>query len=137
MAYDQEEAMAAVDTASLFATVIQEHLELRRRNAALEHEMPLERYMPDDPFENHPLFKTEEQARIEDTMDGTQSIVDEPTSLEWPAADTFPGAPVVPEAGPAEEPSAEEATAEAQPEEPAEVSDEGLWSRSRDFDWGD
>ena len=73
------------DTTSLFAAVIQEHLELRRRNAALEHEMPLEKYMPDDPFENHPLFKTEEQARIEDTMDGAQSIVDEPTSLEWPA----------------------------------------------------
>jgi hypothetical protein len=59
--------------------VIQEHLELKRRNAALEHEMPLERYMSDDPFENHPLFKTEEQARIEDTMDGMQSIVDVPT----------------------------------------------------------
>ena len=73
-----------VDTASSFATVIQEHLELKRRNAALEHEMPLEKYMPDDPFENHPLFKTEEQARVEDTMDGVQSIVDEPTSLDWP-----------------------------------------------------
>ena len=73
-----------VDTASRFASVIQEHLELKRRNAALEHEMPLEKYMTDDPFENHPLFKTEEQARVEDTMDGVQSIVDEPTSLDWP-----------------------------------------------------
>ncbi len=79
-----------VDTTSVFATVIQEHLELRRRNAALEPEMPLERYMPDDPFQNHPLFKTEEQARIEDTMDGAQSIVDEPTSLEWPSETSFP-----------------------------------------------
>jgi hypothetical protein len=130
MAYDQEDGMA-IDTASLFASVIQEHLELRRRNAALEHEMPLERYMPDDPFENHPLFKTEEQARIEDTMDGNQSIVDEPTSVEWPSADTvFPEAPVAPAA---EDPSAEAAPAE----ESAEGSDEGLWSRSRDFDWGD
>src|SRR5712691_2744716 len=50
-----------VDTASPFAQVIQDHLELKRRNAALEHEMPLERYMTDDPFVNHPLFKTEEQ----------------------------------------------------------------------------
>src|SRR5215469_10619121 len=83
MAIDQQEE-APSDTSSLFASVIQEHLELRRRNAALEHEMPLKRYMPDDPFENHPLFKTEEQARIEDTMDGAQSIVDEPTSVEWP-----------------------------------------------------
>jgi hypothetical protein len=128
MANDQEEAMA-VESSSLFATVIQEHLELRRRNAALEHEMPLERYMPDDPFVNHPLFKTEEQARIEDTLDGAQSIVDEPTSLEWPTADgVFSEAPVL--AGP-------ESTQEASSEESSEVSDETLWSRSRDFDWGD
>jgi hypothetical protein len=121
MAIEQEEGMP-VDTASLFATVIQEHLELRRRNAALEHEMPLERYMPDDPFQNHPLFKTEEQARIEDTLDGAQTIVDEPTSLEWPAESeaAFPEEAL--------EPTEEEA-------EP--VSDEALWSRSRDFDWGD
>ena len=112
-----------VETTSLFATVIQEHLELRRRNAALEHEMPLERYMPDDPFENHPLFKTEEQARIEDTMDGAQSIVDEPTSVEWPAAS---------EAAFTEEPAPVEAD-----EDSEAVSDESLWSRSRDFDWGD
>src|SRR5579862_5711783 len=93
MAIDQEEGMP-VETTSLFASVIQEHLELRRRNAALEHDMPLQRYMPDDPFENHPLFKTEEQARIEDTMDGATSIVDEPTSLEWPAVSAgFPEEP--------------------------------------------
>jgi len=110
-----------VDTTSLFASVIQEHLELRRRNAALEHEMPLEKYMPDDPFENHPLFKTEEQARVEDTMDGSQSIVDEPTSLQWPTLD----------------PSSVEETEEAVEEEAEPVSDENLWSRSRDFDWGD
>ena len=114
-----------VDTASLFAQVIQEHLELKRRNAALEHEMPLERYMTDDPFVNHPLFKTEEQARVEDTMDGMQSIVDEPTSLDWPTVeDTFVNPPAD-EAG-GGDPSAEQ-----------EPSDENLWSRSRDFDWGD
>ncbi len=121
MAIEQEEG-TPVDTSSLFASVIQEHLELRRRNAALEHEMPLERYMPDDPFENHPLFKTEKQARIEDTLDGAQTIVDEPTSLEWPAASeaAFPEEPAEPT------------------EESVEVpSDEALWSRSRDFDWGD
>jgi hypothetical protein len=126
MAFDQEEGMS-VETPSLFAEVIQEHLELKRRNAALEHEMPLEKYMSDDPFENHPLFKTEEQARVEDTMDGAQSIVDEPTSLDWPTSEsTFP------------DPSAEP----VEPKEPAkdgeeEQSDENLWSRSRDFDWGD
>jgi len=117
-----------VDTPSLFAQVIQEHLDLKRRNAALEGEMPIERYMNEDPFENHPLFKTEEQARIEDTMDGVQSIEDEPTSLDWPTSgDTFIDAPteVARAVDPDAEPSAEE------------VSDESLWSRSRDFDWGD
>ena len=83
-----------VETASPFAQVIQDHLELKRRNSALEHEMPIEKYMAEDPFQNHPLFKTEEQARVEDTMDGAQSIVDEPTSLDWPSAeDTFVAAP--------------------------------------------
>src|SRR5580692_2135673 len=122
MAIDQEERMP-LETSSMFATVIQEHLELRRRNAALEHEMPLEKYMPDDPFENHPLFKTEEQARVEDTMDGMKTIVDEPTSHEWAAA--------------SESAFTEELTAEKADEESAEASDESLWSRSRDFDWGD
>src|SRR5215471_12395831 len=89
MAPEQEGNMP-VESPSLFAEVIQEHLELKRRNAALEPDMPLEKYMTDDPFENHPLFKTEEQARVEDTLDGVQSIVDEPTSLDWPVAeDTF------------------------------------------------
>ncbi len=116
------------DTASLFAEVIQEHLELKRRNASLERDMPLEKYMTDDPFENHPLFKTEEQARVEDTLDGVQSIVDEPTSLDWPSDDTFIDSPA---AAPAAEVEAEAEDAEV------EKTDESLWSRSRDFDWGD
>ena len=117
----------AVETPSLFTQVIQEHLELKRRNAALEHEMPLEKYMSDDPFENHPLFKTEEQARIEDTMDGTQTIVEHETTVDWPTIeDTFTTPPV--------EPS--EATVETVAD-PVEQTDESLWSRSRDFDWGD
>ena len=77
----------AVDTASMFARVIQEHLELKRRNSALEHEMPLGKYMHEDPFENHPLFKTEEQARIEDTIDGLPGIESHETSLDWPTTD--------------------------------------------------
>jgi hypothetical protein len=116
----------AVETPSIFSQVIQDHLELKRRNAALEHEMPLEKYMHADPFENHPLFKTEEQARMEDTMDGIDSIVDQPTTLDWPTTeDTFIDAPSV------VEPAAGQA---ADPDQP---SDENLWSRSRDFDWGD
>ena len=108
---------------SLFTRVIQEHLELKERNARLESSMPIGRYKDDDPFHNHPLFKTEEQARVEETMDGVQSIVDEPTSLDWPSAeDTFVDAPA---SQPSESGDADE------------VSDENLWSRSRDFDWGD
>jgi hypothetical protein len=130
MASEQEEFMA-VDTPSMFAQVIQDHLELKRRNAALEHEMPIERYLTADPFENHPLFKTEEQARIEDTMDGLPGIEAEETSLDWPTTDdTFIDAPAV---------SVPEATQESVADalDPDQPSDENLWSRSRDFDWGD
>lgn len=130
MASQQEESMG-VETPSLFAQVIQDHLELKRRNSALEHEMPLERYMTDDPFENHPLFKTEEQARIEDTMDGVVGIEGEETSLDWPTTeDTFIDAPAASE-------RAEEVASESPVADPDQPSDENLWSRSRDFDWGD
>lgn len=122
----------AVDTASMFARVIQDHIELKRRNAALEHEMPLEKYMSDDPFENHPLFKTEEQARIEDTMDGTQGIEAAETSLDWPTTEnTFIDTRVIP---PVPEATEESVGPAPDPDQP---SDENLWSRSRDFDWGD
>ena len=99
-----------VETPSLFAKIIQDHLELKQRNSSLEPEMPLERYRAADPFENHPLFKTEEQARIEDTMSGEEAFSIE--ELErWP-----------------EVPEAEVAEREPEP---------SLWGRSRDFDWGD
>jgi hypothetical protein len=108
----------SVETSSFFAQVIQDHLELKRRNAALEGQMPIDRYLSDDPFENHPLFKSEEQARVEDTLSGVESIEAAPTTLDWPADDTFVDAP-----------------AESDPD--AESEESGLWSRSRDFDWGD
>jgi hypothetical protein len=95
-----------VETPSLFASVIQDHLELKRRNAELEGNMPIDGYRIEDPFENHPLFKTEEQARVEDTLDG------------------HPGVAAV------ERPEVEEASLET-------TREEGLWGRSRDFDWGD
>jgi hypothetical protein len=116
-----------VETPSLFAQVIQDHLELKRRNAGLETNMPLERYMNEDPFENHPLFKTEEQARLEETMDGAESIVDEPTSLDWPTGEGFDDATVESAGG-----AANGDVEAAEPE-----SSEGLWTKSRDFDWGD
>ena len=97
-----------VETPSLFAQVIQDHLELRERNRQLEQQMPIDQYKSADPFDNHPLFKTEEQARLEETMDGVEApeLVAEST-LGWPG---------------------EEAVAE---------EDSGLWTRTRDFDWGD
>ena len=98
-----------VETSSLFAQVIQDHLELKEKNSGLEGDLPIERYKTEDPFENHPLFKTEEQARIEETMDGEEPAVSTSTPLAWPTDSP----------------------------EDAEPKEEGLWSRSRDFDWGD
>jgi hypothetical protein len=108
---------------NLFSQVIQDHLELKRKNATLENAMPLARYMEEDPFENHPLFKTEEQARIEDTMSGQESIEDAPSPLAWPTDDTFISEPA--------------ATNGSHDEPEGESEEAGLWSRSRDFDWGD
>ncbi len=103
-----------VETPSIFAKVIQDHLELKQRNSCLDPQMPIERYRAEDPFENHPLFKTEEQARLEETMDGVQPDIVVHASVPMPA---WPG----------------EDTAE----HTASVEDSGLWTRSRDFDWGD
>jgi hypothetical protein len=58
-----------VPTQSIFATTIADHLELKRRNAELDHKLPIGRYKT-DPFANHPLFRTEEQARREDADEG-------------------------------------------------------------------
>jgi hypothetical protein len=101
-----------VETPSIFSQVIQEHLELKRRNAQLEGEMPLSSYEAEDPFENHPLFKSEQQARLEETMDGTEPAVAVAAIVAWPGEDDL-----------------ELATTAG--------ADDGLWGRSRDFDWGD
>src|ERR671938_38640 len=102
-----------VETPSLFAQVIQDHLELKERNARLEQTMPLGNYKNEDPFNNHPLFKTEEQARLEETMDGEEpvAVVHPAPTLTWPGEDT-----------------AEHASPD---------TEDGLWTKSRDFDWGD
>ncbi len=78
------------ETGSTFARVIEEHLELKRRNAALDRQMPIDRYRVEDPFENHPLFKTEEQARLEETLGGLESELDELPVLAWPADEAKP-----------------------------------------------
>ena len=100
-------------TASVFTKVIQDHLELKAKNAELGTLMPLDRYITDDPFENHPLFKSEEQARLEETMDGAESAVELHSIMPWPGE--------------------EAATVENE----GVALDDGLWTRSRDFDWGD
>src|SRR3712207_6818177 len=106
-----------VETPSLFARVIQDHLELKRRNADLENAMPIDAYRVDDPFHNHPLFKSEEQARLEETMDGQEPAVSlDSIPLTWPGEETVEAA-VGAGSGVSE--------------------DSGLWSRTRDFDWGD
>jgi hypothetical protein len=111
-----------VETPSIFSKIIEEHLELKRRNAELEQDLPLSRYVTDDPFHNHPLFKTEEQARLEETMDGSEPAV--PVGV----------ATVEPE-------EALQAWTEPAPvaaSVPLPASDDNdLWGRSRDFDWGD
>jgi len=76
-----------VETASLFSQVIQDHLELKRRNAELDTDMPLGEYHVDDPFDNHPLFKTEQQARLEETMEGTEPVV---AQAPWPGEESLP-----------------------------------------------
>jgi len=106
----------SVESSSPFSQIIQDHLELKRRNAELEPAMPIGHYQPDDPFQNHPLFKSEQQARLEETMGGVEPelLADPgPTVLQWPSEDS------------AELPAA------------SVDEDSGLWSRSRDFDWGD
>ena len=65
---------ASEPVASPFASVIQDHLELKKQNAELDGDMPLDHYQIEDPFENHPLFKSEEQARIEETLDGEPAV---------------------------------------------------------------
>ena len=53
--------------------------------------MPIERYKSADPFENHPLFKTEEQARLEETMDGVDPDFvahSADVNLPWPGEET-------------------------------------------------
>ena len=79
-----------VETPSLFAQVIRDHLDLKERNSDLDRQMPIDRYRSDDPFENHPLFKTEEQARLEETLGGVEPELDERLVLAWPADDAKP-----------------------------------------------
>ena len=107
-----------VETPSIFTQVIEEHLALKEKNARLGGTMPIEHYKEEgDPFENHPLFKSEEQARIEETMDGI-----DPDFSDWPG-----------------EPQVEELTAETSEAIAPAIEDSAFWGNggARDFDWGD
>src|SRR5262245_7301206 len=96
-----------VETASLFSQVIEDHVELKRRNSAIEESLPIDRYRNGDPFEKHPRFKTEEQARIEQTMDGEEpAVVAQAPTQPWPGEERI-------------------------------EDEDSLWGRTRDFDWGD
>lgn len=107
------EELTSAEKESLFSQAIREHLDLKARNADLDSRMPLDRYLDDDLLENHPLFKSEEQARIEETMDGEPAAELSSERLPWPGEDTVESVE-----GPA--------------------LDETLWtSQPRDFDWGD
>ncbi len=65
---------------SLFASAIEEHLALKRRNSRLDADLPLEQFVDVDPFTNHPLFKSEEQARREEEETGEHPVLDADTA---------------------------------------------------------
>ncbi len=101
------------ESGSAFAEAIRQHLALKSRNAGLDSDMPIGRYLDGDSLDNHPLFKSEEQARIEETMDGEPAAELSSERLPWPGEETVE--------------SVEGA-----------ALDEALWTgRPRDFDWGD
>jgi hypothetical protein len=112
MSTDTGDSMS-VDAETSLARAIQDHLDLKQRNAELGSAMPLDRYSVEDPFENHPLFKSEEQARLEETLESVldpEAVAEETEPvLPWPGEDSTEGPALV----------------------------DSLWGRSRDFDWGD
>lgn len=107
------EELTTAGTETPFTQAIREHLALKARNAGLDPQMPIDRYLDQDPLQNHPLFKSEEQARIEETMDGEPAAELSSERLPWPGEETVESVE-----GPA--------------------LDETLWTgQPRDFDWGD
>jgi hypothetical protein len=114
-----------VETPSIFAQVIREHLDLKERNARLGGAMPIDRYKGEDPFDNHPLVTREEQARIEETMDGVEPDFSEASLenvAEWPAEQPL-----------------DEVTAETREAAVPAIEESAFWGTggARDFDWGD
>ena len=134
----------SVETSSMFERVIQDHLALKERNARLDGRMPIERYKDVDPLDNHPLFKTEEQARIEETMDGVHPDFSEETLEDvglglWPSQQSSQQPDAVADESNHQppQPEFEDATAENIAPEVEETT--GFWNTggARDFNWGD
>ena len=73
--------MTGSGSGSLFSSVIGDHLALKRRNGHLDERMPIDEFVVDDPFENHPLFKTEDDARREEEETGEHPAI----TLDVPA----------------------------------------------------
>ncbi len=101
---------------SLFARAIKDHLELKQRNARLDGVMPIDRYKVDDPFANHPLFKSEQQARSEETRHRDDPVDEAQESAFAPLA-----------------------REERAQEEAAVPDDSGFWISDGppEFNWGD
>ncbi|MFN8221679.1 MAG: hypothetical protein U0R50_00360 [Gaiellales bacterium] len=113
------------ETETSFSRAIEEHLSLKKRNASLSGSMPIERYEVVDPMDNHPLFKSEEQARLEETLE----LQPEVANGQEPVAQVEETAPVARDNGSALPwPGQDDAEGPALDE---------LWGKSRDFDWGE
>ena len=132
----------SVETSSMFERVIQDHLALKERNARLDGTMPIEGYKEADPLENHPLFKTEEQALLEETMDGVDPDFSDETLEDvglgmWPVQEPSVAETVSEESPVATDAEVEDATVENAAPEVEETT--GFWNAggARDFDWGD
>jgi hypothetical protein len=135
----------SIDADTPFSRAIEEHLSLKKRNAGLDGAMPLDRYEQADPMENHPLFKSEEQARLEETF---ETMPEEPLVAEEtphsngsheparvPVASTASETPEPPDSP--EAPVTNSLPWPGQDEAEGPALDEGLWGKSRDFDWGE
>ena len=129
----------SVETSSMFERVIQDHLALKERNARLDGKMPIERYKDEDPFDNHPLFKTEEQARIEETMDGVDPDFSDET-LDDIGVGVWPGHEQAATAEVWSAPADDAVVEDASPDDVSPVEEEtGFWNTggARDFNWDD
>src|SRR5437660_607869 len=134
----------SVETSSMFERVIHDHLALKERNARLDGKMPIESYKETDPLENNPLFKSEEQARIEETMDGVDPDFSDETLEDvglgaWPAQQPTAAAPSTDLWTDPPQEAAQTVETEYPPAEAEVEETTGFWNNggARDFDWGD